>query len=155
VRLGWSGHRISGVQDPYTPRIVPYPWRTGYLYASDATGPGTFWAQQTYPWRTASLYASDTGHISGVQCLVRLRLLSALSQPGPTKHIRDVHDFCTPRVLHVAEARSSLYATANLGLTLNPTSLSYLPKQPQHSFPPPISNSPSSPPYFSHIYHSF
>jgi hypothetical protein len=138
-----------------TPRIWHYPWCTGDLYAFDAIGPGTFWAHQTYPWHTTSVHTLDTGHISGVQCLVCLRLLSALSQPGPTSYTRGVHDLCTPRVLYVAEARSFLYATANLALTLNPTSLSHLPKQPQHLFLPPSSNSPSFPPYFSHIYHSF
>jgi hypothetical protein len=90
VGLGWSGHRIGGVHDLCTPRIVPYPWRTETSYASDAIGPGTFWAHQTYPWLTTSVYASDTGHSGGVQLRVRLQWLSALSQPGPTSYTRGV-----------------------------------------------------------------
>jgi hypothetical protein len=86
------------------------------MYASDAIGPGTFWAHQTYLWHTASVYASDTCHSGGIQLLVCLRWLSALSQPGPTSYTRGVQDLCTPRVLYVAEERNFLYAMDNLAL---------------------------------------
>jgi hypothetical protein len=153
-RLDWAGRAIAS-EACNTPVRHGYPWCTGVLHASDAVGPGSFWAHQTYLWCTRYVYALDTVHSRCVRFVVHLRWLSPLSHLVPL--VLPVAYSCSLRHGCFISRGARNFCTARITwhYTYNPASPSHLPKQPQHLFPSPSSNSPSSPPSFSHICHSF